>query len=81
MDGMNDALLAISQDELGGPEILKRLAPPRPGPGLGEILAQVRTPRASARSTMTSGLVACRRRSGRSTRRPTRTYVGVEEFR
>ncbi|WP_406320191.1 NADP-dependent oxidoreductase [Streptomyces sp. NBC_01637] len=32
---------AISQDELGGPEVLKSVTLPRPTPGLGEILVRV----------------------------------------
>lgn len=38
---MNDTMLAISQDELGGPEVLKPVTLPRPEPGLGEILVRV----------------------------------------
>jgi NADPH:quinone reductase-like Zn-dependent oxidoreductase len=32
---------AISQDELGGPEVLKRVTFPTPKPGMGEILVRV----------------------------------------
>lgn len=35
-------MLAISQDELGGPEVLKSVTVPRPEPGLGQILVRVR---------------------------------------
>lgn len=35
-------MLAISQDELGGPEVLKVVDVPRPQPGLGQILVRVR---------------------------------------
>jgi NADPH:quinone reductase-like Zn-dependent oxidoreductase len=38
---MNDTMLVISQDELGGPEVLKPVTSPRPEPGLGEILVRV----------------------------------------
>ncbi|GAB7111013.1 NADP-dependent oxidoreductase [Streptomyces phaeofaciens JCM 4814] len=33
---------AISQDELGGPDVLKPVTVPRPAPGMGEILVRVR---------------------------------------
>lgn len=35
-------MLAISQDELGGPEVLKATTVPQPDPGVGEILVRVR---------------------------------------
>jgi NADPH:quinone reductase-like Zn-dependent oxidoreductase len=38
---MDDTMQAISQDELGGPEVLKRVTLPTPKPGLGEILVRV----------------------------------------
>lgn len=38
---MTDTMQAISQDELGGPEVLKRVALPIPKPGMGEILVRV----------------------------------------
>jgi NADPH:quinone reductase-like Zn-dependent oxidoreductase len=38
---MDDTMQAISQDELGGSEVLKRVTLPTPKPGLGEILVRV----------------------------------------
>lgn len=38
---MNDTMHAISQDELGGPEVLKHVTVARPEPGIGEILVCV----------------------------------------
>ena len=38
---MNDTMQAISQDELGGPEVLKLVDLPIPEPGMGEILVRV----------------------------------------
>ena len=38
---MNDTMKAISQDELGGPEVLKLVTLPTPAPGLSEILIRV----------------------------------------
>ncbi|WP_038170055.1 NADP-dependent oxidoreductase [Tomitella biformata] len=38
---MNDTMQAISQDELGGPEVLKSVTVAVPEPGLGEILVRV----------------------------------------
>src|SRR3546814_5711460 len=38
---MTDTMQAISQDELGGPEVLKRVTLPVPKPGMGEILVRV----------------------------------------
>ena len=38
---MTETMRAISQDELGGPEVLKRVALPIPKPGMGEILVRV----------------------------------------
>jgi len=41
VEDMNDTMQAISQDELGGPEVLKRVTLPTPKPGMGEILVRV----------------------------------------
>lgn len=41
VEGMNDTMLTISQDEFGGPEVLKPVTVPVPAPGLGEILIRV----------------------------------------
>ena len=38
---MNDTMQAISQDTLGGPEVLVSVSLPRPTPGIGEILVRV----------------------------------------
>jgi NADPH:quinone reductase-like Zn-dependent oxidoreductase len=38
---MNETMRAVSQDELGGPEVLKVVSLPRPEPGLSEILVRV----------------------------------------
>src|ERR1700761_6494728 len=38
---MNGTTRAVSQDELGGPEVLKVVSRPRPEPGLSEILIRV----------------------------------------
>ena len=38
---MNDTMQAISQDELGGPEVLKSITVEVPKPGIGEILIHV----------------------------------------
>lgn len=38
---MEDTMVAITQDELGGPEVLKTVTVPRPAPGMGEILVRV----------------------------------------
>jgi NADPH:quinone reductase-like Zn-dependent oxidoreductase len=38
---MNDTMQAISQDELGGPEVLKSVTVEVPQPGIGEILIHV----------------------------------------
>jgi len=38
---MNDTMQAISQDELGGPEVLASVSLPRPAPGIGEVLVRV----------------------------------------
>ena len=38
---MNDTMQAISQDELGGPEVLTSVSLPRPTPGIGEVLVRV----------------------------------------
>lgn len=38
---MNDTMKAISQNELGGPEVLKLVTLPTPAPGLSEILIRV----------------------------------------
>lgn len=38
---MNDQMQAISQDELGGPEVLELVTLPIPEPGIGEILVRV----------------------------------------
>jgi NADPH:quinone reductase-like Zn-dependent oxidoreductase len=38
---MNGTMRAVSQDELGGPEVLKVVSRPRPEPGLSEILIRV----------------------------------------
>jgi NADPH:quinone reductase-like Zn-dependent oxidoreductase len=39
---MSDTMQAISQDTLGGPEVLVSVSVPRPAPGIGEILVRVR---------------------------------------
>jgi len=39
--GMNGTMKAVSQDELGGPEVLKLVTIATPKPGLGEILVRV----------------------------------------
>ena len=39
---MDNQMQAISQDELGGPEVLKLVTVPTPEPGLSEILVRVR---------------------------------------
>src|SRR4051794_41614923 len=38
---MSDTMQAISQDELGGPEVLASVSLPRPTPGIGEVLVRV----------------------------------------
>jgi NADPH:quinone reductase-like Zn-dependent oxidoreductase len=38
---MNDTMQAISQDKLGGPEVLASVSLPRPTPGIGEVLVRV----------------------------------------
>jgi NADPH:quinone reductase-like Zn-dependent oxidoreductase len=38
---MNDQMEAISQDELGGPEVLELVTLPIPEPGVGEVLVRV----------------------------------------
>jgi NADPH:quinone reductase-like Zn-dependent oxidoreductase len=38
---MNDTMKSISQDELGGPEVLKLVTLPTPAPGLSQILIRV----------------------------------------
>ena len=38
---MNDTMHAISQDELGGPEVLTSVTVARPEPDIGEILVRV----------------------------------------
>jgi NADPH:quinone reductase-like Zn-dependent oxidoreductase len=38
---MNDQMKAISQDELGGPEVLELVTLPTPEPGVGEVLVRV----------------------------------------
>ena len=40
-DVMNGTMKAISQDELGGPEVLKLVTVPTPEPGVSEILIRV----------------------------------------
>jgi len=40
--GMNGTMKAVSQDELGGPEVLKLITLPTPQPGISEILIRVR---------------------------------------
>ena len=40
-DAMNGRMKAISQDELGGPEVLKLVTLPTPEPGVSEILIRV----------------------------------------
>ena len=40
-NAMNGTMKAISQDELGGPEVLKLVSVPTPEPGIGEILVRV----------------------------------------
>jgi NADPH:quinone reductase-like Zn-dependent oxidoreductase len=39
--GMNGTMKAVSQDELGGPEVLKLVTLPTPEPGVSEILVRV----------------------------------------
>ena len=39
---MNDTMHAVSQDQLGGPEVLKLVTAPTPQPGISEILVRVR---------------------------------------
>ena len=39
--GMNGTLKAVSQDELGGPDVLKLVTLPIPEPGISEILIRV----------------------------------------
>jgi NADPH:quinone reductase-like Zn-dependent oxidoreductase len=41
MEEMNHTMKAISQDELGGPEVLKIVTAPVPEPGVSEILVRV----------------------------------------
>jgi NADPH:quinone reductase-like Zn-dependent oxidoreductase len=36
-----NTMRAVSQDELGGPEVLRVTMVPRPAPGIGEILVAV----------------------------------------
>jgi NADPH:quinone reductase-like Zn-dependent oxidoreductase len=38
---MSDTMQAISQDTLGGPEVLASVSLPRPTPGIGEVLVRV----------------------------------------
>src|SRR5437588_1545773 len=38
---MNDTMEAISQEKLGGPEVLESVSLPRPTPGIGEVLVRV----------------------------------------
>jgi NADPH:quinone reductase-like Zn-dependent oxidoreductase len=38
---MNDTMKAVSQDELGGPDVLKLVTVPTPAPGVSEILVRV----------------------------------------
>ncbi|WP_211236514.1 hypothetical protein [Arthrobacter castelli] len=38
---MNNTMRAISQDELGGPEVLKSTTIEVPEPGIGEVLVRV----------------------------------------
>jgi len=38
---MNDTMMVITQDELGGPEVLKLVNRPKPDPGISEILIRV----------------------------------------
>jgi NADPH:quinone reductase-like Zn-dependent oxidoreductase len=40
-DAMNGTMKAVSQDELGGPEVLKLVTLPTPEPGISEILVRV----------------------------------------
>ncbi len=40
-EGANGTMKAVSQDELGGPEVLKLVAAPTPEPGVSEILIRV----------------------------------------
>jgi hypothetical protein len=40
-DAMNGRMKAISQDDLGGPEVLKVVSLPTPEPGVSEILIRV----------------------------------------
>ena len=40
-DAMNGTMKAVSQDELGGPEVLKLVSLPTPEPGVSEILIRV----------------------------------------
>jgi NADPH:quinone reductase-like Zn-dependent oxidoreductase len=42
MEETNHTMKAVSQDELGGPEVLKLVDLPRPEPGVSEILIRVR---------------------------------------
>lgn len=42
VDGMSATMFAIVQDRLGGPEVLHGADVPRPVPGVGEVLVQVR---------------------------------------
>ena len=41
-EAMNGTMKAVSQDELGGPEVLKLVTLPTPQPGVSEILVRVR---------------------------------------
>ncbi|WP_425826182.1 NADP-dependent oxidoreductase [Streptomyces fractus] len=41
MNDITPTMQAISQDELGGPEVLTSVTAPRPAPGIGEILIRV----------------------------------------
>ena len=38
---MNDTMQAISQNELGGPDVLQRVTLPIPAPGIGEVVVRV----------------------------------------
>lgn len=42
VDGMSATMFAMVQDQLGGPEVLHGADVPRPVPGVGEVLVQVR---------------------------------------
>src|ERR1700761_9322839 len=42
MEDMTDTMIAVSQDELGGADVLKTVPAPVPVPGLGQILIRVR---------------------------------------